>query len=152
MIPAGFQALSFPPSRFVEANGPIYGRRGADGFVMGLLVLPHHCNAAGVCHGGMLATLADMLLTVGSNIQSGQSRFLPTVSMTCDYLAPVPEGAWVEGRVQVLRATRNLLFASGLLEVGGEAVLRASGVMKLAAETDPRFHPDRYFQPTQEKP
>ena len=149
MIPAGFQQLSFPPSRFVEVNGPIYGRRDGGEFVMGLLVMAHHCNAAGVCHGGMLATLADMLLTVGSNIQSGQSRFLPTISMTCDYLAPVPEGAWVEGRVEVLRTTRNLLFASGVLEVDGAAVLRTSGVMKLAAETDPRFHPDRYFQ---EKP
>jgi uncharacterized protein (TIGR00369 family) len=149
MVPAGFVRLSFPPSAFVEMTGPMYGRREGGGFTLGFVVEAKHCNAAGVCHGGMIATACDMLLTVGSNIQSNQSRFLPTISMTCDFLAAVKEGSWVEGRVSVLRTTRNLLFASGVLEVpGGGAVARASGVMKLAAEPDPRFHPDRYFQDT----
>lgn len=148
-IPAGFVRLSFPPSAFVEMTGPMYGRRAQGVFTLGFRVEPRHCNAIGVCHGGMIATVCDMLLTVGSNIQSGQSRFLPTISMTCDFLAAAREGSWIEGRVEVLRTTRNLLFASGVLEVAGEGpVARASGVMKLAGEPDPRFHPDRYFDPT----
>ena len=146
MIPPDFVRLSFPPSAFVEMTGPLYGRRRDGDFTLGLLVQPKHCNAIGVCHGGMIATMCDMLLTVGSNIQSSQSRFLPTVSMSCDFLAPAREGSWIEGRVTVLRATRNLLFASGLLEVAGEPVARASGVMKLTPDPDPRFHPDRYFE------
>ena len=145
-IPPGFVPLSFPPSAFVEMTGPMYGRREGGIFTLGFRVEPRHCNAAGVCHGGMIATVCDMLLTVGSNIQSNQSRFLPTISMTCDFLAAAQEGAWVEGRVQVLRTTRNLLFASGLLEAAAGPVARASGVMKLSAEADPRFHPDRYFE------
>ena len=68
----------------------------------------------------MIATMCDMLLTVGSNIQSNQSRFMPTVSMTCDFLASPKLGDWIEGRVEVLRVTRNLLFASGVLVVAGE--------------------------------
>jgi uncharacterized protein (TIGR00369 family) len=150
MIPEGFQRLSFPPSAFVQMTGPIYGRRTDGIFTLGFRVEDKHCNAAGVCHGGMIATVCDMLITVGANIQSGQSRFLPTVSMTCDYLAPAKHGAWVEGRVDVLRVTRNLLFASGLLEVAGDGpVARVSGVMKVSGEPDPRFHPDIYFQPIQ---
>lgn len=146
MIPDGYRRLTLPPSGFMDAVGPLYGRRDAGRFVMGLRVEDRHCNARGVCHGGMLATMCDMLLTVGSNIQSGQSRFLPTVSMSCDFLGPADRGAWVEGRVEVLRVTRNLLFASGLLEVAGAGpIVRASGVMKVPAEPDPRFHPDRYF-------
>ena len=148
MIPAGFQRLKFPPSAFVEMTGPIYGRRADGHFTLGFRVEDKHTNAAGVCHGGMIATACDMLITVGSNIQSGQSRFLPTISMTCDYLAPAKRGAWVEGRVEVLRVTRNLLFATGVLEIAGEGpVARVSGVMKVAGDPDPRFHPDRYFDP-----
>lgn len=146
-IPAGFVPLSFPPSAFVEMTGPLYGRREGGVFTLGFRVEPKHCNAAGVCHGGMIATVCDMLLTVGSNIQSSQSRFLPTISMSCDFLAAAKEGAWLEGRVTVLRTTRNLLFASALLEAAEGPVARASGVMKVSAEPDPRFHPDRYFQP-----
>jgi uncharacterized protein (TIGR00369 family) len=147
MVPADFQRLTFPPSAFVEMAGPMYGRRRDGVFTLGFLVEPRHCNAIGVCHGGMIATVCDMLLTVGSNIQSNQSRFLPTVSMTCDFLAPAREGAWVEGHVTVLRVTRNLVFSSALLDIPGEGpVARASGVMKLTAEADPKFHPDQYFR------
>ena len=148
MIPEGFQRMRFPPSAFVEMTGPIYGRRLDGNFTLGFRVEEKHTNAAGVCHGGMIATLGDMLITVGSNIQSGQSRFLPTISMTCDYLAAAKVGAWVEGRVEVLRVTRNLLFASGVLSVAGDGpVARVSGVLKVAGDPDARFHPDRYFDP-----
>ena len=147
MIPEGFRRLALPPSGFVQANGPFHAKWDGREFVLGFRVEQRHCNAMGLCHGGMIATACDMLLTVGSNIQSAQSRFLPTVSMTCDFLAPAPLGAWIEGRVAVLRTTRNLLFASGILEIPGEGpITRASGVMKLAGEPDARFHPDRYFE------
>ncbi|HYC37182.1 MAG TPA: PaaI family thioesterase [Usitatibacter sp.] len=146
MIPPDFTRMSFPPSAFVEATGPFYGRRRDGRFTLGFQVEDRHCNAVGVCHGGMIATFCDMLLTVGSNIQSSQSRFLPTVSMTCDFIAAARRGAWLEGEVEVLRVTRNLLFASGLLTGAEGPIARTSGVMKLTAETDPRFHPDRYFE------
>jgi uncharacterized protein (TIGR00369 family) len=147
-LPEGFRLLRLPASGFLEANGPFHARWDGLRFVLGLRIEARHCNAGGVCHGGMLATLCDMLLTIGSNIQSGQSRFLPTVSINCDFLAPAPLGAWVEGRLEVLRVTRHLLFASGLLEVAGEGpIARTSGVMKIGGEVDARFASDRYFDP-----
>ncbi len=145
-VPAGFRPLRLPASGFLNNTGPFHAKWDGTTFILGLRIEDKHCNAAGACHGGMVASVADVLLTVGSNIQGGQSRFLPTVSMTCDFLAPAPRGSWLEGRVEILRVTRNLLFASGLLEVPGEGlVARASAVMKLPAEADPRFSPDRYF-------
>lgn len=146
-VPEGFQPLRLPTSGFMNANGPFYARRDGGRFVIGLRVEERHGNSAGACHGGMIATMCDMLITVGSNIQSNQSRFLPTVSMTCDFLAPARIGDWVEGRLEVLKVTRNLLFATGILTVGDEPIARTSGVMKVPAEPDPRFHPDRYFDP-----
>ena len=146
-IPDGFRLLNLPPSGYMAANGPLYGRRDGDRFVLGMRVEDKHCNPAGMCHGGMLATCCDMLLAMGSNIQARQSRFLPTVSMTLDFLAPAPRGAWIEGRLEVLRVTRNLIFASGVLEIAGEGpIVRTSGVLKVAGEPDPRFAPERYFQ------
>jgi uncharacterized protein (TIGR00369 family) len=146
MSDARFRPLRLPPSAYLHANGPFLAHFDGQRFVLGFRVEPRHCNAAGQCHGGMLATLCDVLLTVGANIQSGLSRFLPTVSMTCDYLAPAPEGAWIEGRLEVLRVTRNLLFASGLLEISGEGpIVRTSGVMRVRGEPDERFHRDRYL-------
>jgi uncharacterized protein (TIGR00369 family) len=146
MTPEGYRPLSLPASGYVQATGPFYAKWNGERFVLGFRVEERHCNSAGVCHGGMIATLCDVLLTVGSNIQSRQSRFLPTISMSCDFLGPAPHGAWIEGRVEVLRTTRNLLFATGLLESGADGTIaRTSGVLKIAGERDARYDVDRYF-------
>ena len=58
-------------------------------------------------------------------------------------LAPAERGAWLEGRCEVLRMTRNLVFAQGLLTVRETPILRASSVMKLPPERDPAFAPIR---------
>ncbi len=55
--------------------------------------------------------------------------------MSCDYLAPAPLGAWVEGRAEVVRITRNLLFAQGLATADGEPCLRANGIFKITSAT-----------------
>ena len=127
-VPEGFARLRLPASGYLEATGPFYARRDAGRFVLGLRVEARHCNAAGACHGGMIATICDVLLTVGGNVQSGQSRFLPTISITCDYLAPAPAGAWLEGRLEVLRVTRGLMFAAGIVSGSGEEL--ASGRLR----------------------
>ena len=59
--------------------------------------------------------------------------FLPTVNLTCDYLAPAPLGAWVEGRADPVKTTRNLLFAQGLATADGEPVMRANGIFKITS-------------------
>jgi uncharacterized protein (TIGR00369 family) len=128
-IPAGFRIV--PMDRFVGVNGPLYARREGERLVLGFRVEMRHCNPANICHGGMLMTLADMLLGMGANFQGKLGRFLPTVSMTTDFLAPAPLGAWVEGRTEILRTTRNLVFAQCLVTVDGTPALRASGIMKL---------------------
>ena len=62
---------------------------------------------------------------------SGERRFLPTISLQIDYLATVPLGAWVQGEGQVLRTTRSLVFAQGLVQADGKLVARVSGIFKI---------------------
>ena len=84
-------------------------------------------------------TLADMLLILGTNVQSDVHRYMTTVSATVDFLAPALAGNWLEGRVQVLRTTRSLIFVQGTLTLEGGTVLRTSGILKPVGEADPRF-------------
>ncbi len=131
-VPEGFRPLPFTPrGSFVDVNGPLYGKRDNNELVIGFRVELRHCNPAQICHGGMLMAVADMILGAGSNYNLKLKRFLPTVSMTSDFMAPAPLGAWVEGRAQVLRTTRNLVFTQCLLTADGVPAMRASGIMKL---------------------
>ena len=128
-VPDGFRPV--PMDRFMGLTGPLYVKPEDDKLVLGLRVESRHCNPADICHGGMLMTLADMLLGMGSNYQGKLGRFLPTVSMTTDFMAPAPLGCWLEGRTEVLRTTRNLVFAQCLVTADGNLSLRASGIMKM---------------------
>jgi len=130
--PPGFKRIPLvPEGNFADVNGPLW-RRIEDGkLTVGFRVERRHCNPAGGCHGGMLMTFADMLLGLGSNFAERLNRFLPTVNLTGDFLAPAPLGAWVQGRAEVLRVTRNLVFSQTLITADDVPVLRASGVMKL---------------------
>ncbi len=131
-VPEGFAALALSRDRdFMSVVGPLYGKGGGVDLVLGFRVEQRHCNPLGICHGGMLSTFADMTLAIGANHAARIGRFLPTVSLDCDFLAPAPLGSWVEGRTQVLRVTRTMVFAQCLVTANGTPAVRSSGVFKI---------------------
>lgn len=132
-VPPGFAPRPVTGG-FLVASGPIYARRDPAGgpTAFGLLVQAQHCNGMDMCHGGMLATFADVALGLGGFEQAGAKGFFITISLTTDFLAPAPLGAWVECRPELVRATRTMVFAQGVFRVPGQgAVLRASGVFRI---------------------
>ena len=135
-IPEGFAPLPVGGD-FMRVNGPLYLRHDvrheSDTVLVGFRVEKRHTNPMGICHGGMLATMADMLLPVCIHRLTPEvaGRFLPTISLQIDYLAPSPLGAWVQGQGQVLRATRSMVFAQGLISADGIPVVRVSGIFKI---------------------
>ncbi len=137
-IPAGFTLLKLGGD-FVKANGPLYESFEGDAYRLGFRVEKRHTNTMRICHGGMMATFCDMLLPITAirRVESLGDKFLPTVSLDIDYLAPSPLGAWVQGEAQVLRSTRSLVFAQGLVTADGEPVARVSGVFKIGAAVAP---------------
>lgn len=137
-VPAGFRPLTMG-GEFVNANGPLYLRHEGGLVRLGFRVEARHTNPLGICHGGMMATFCDMLLPISAHRQSEVlvNRFLPTISLQIDYLAPAPLGAWVEGEAQLLRVTRSLVFAQGLVSADEAPVARVSGIFKIGAPFDP---------------
>ena len=140
-IPDGFRATRVHGD-FVSFNGPLYGKWTGEKVLMGFRVEQRHTNPLGICHGGMLATFADMLVPCTTMyMPERERRFLPTISLQIDYLGSAKLGAWVQGEAQVLRTTRNLLFGQGLVTADGEPALRFSGIFKLGtAYGDPADH------------
>ena len=138
-VPPGYTPVTVGGA-FMAANGPLHVLQDGAVVKLGFRVEPRHCNPMGVCHGGMLASFCDMLLPVSVHRKSAEVglRFLPTVSLQLDYLAPVPLGAWVEGEGEVLRVTRAMVFAQGLVRADGVTAVRCSGVFKIG----PRFGDD----------
>ncbi|MGE0098855.1 MAG: PaaI family thioesterase [Hydrogenophaga sp.] len=128
--PEGFQ-LAPVGGAFATHNGPLYARWADQHLVLGFRVEPRHTNPGNHCHGGMLSLFADIFISTAAQYQTDIPRqFLPTISLDIDFLAGAPLGSWVEGRAEVLKVTRNLIFSQGLITADGDIVVRASGVFR----------------------
>lgn len=130
-VPPGFKPIE-AGGPFMEGNGPLYLLHEGDVVKFGFRVEQRHVNPMGMLHGGMMASFCDMLMPLSVHRTSAVGlRFLPTISLQIDYLAPAPLGCWVEGEAELLRATRSLVFAQGLVRADGTPCARASGVFKI---------------------
>jgi len=136
-VPPGFVPTRMG-GEFVRTNGPLYLRTVDGRAQLGFRVERRHTNPAGTCHGGMLASFCDMLLPVCAHQQAEvvARRFLPTVGLQVDFLAPTPLGAWVQGEGEVLRTTATLVFVQGLVTADGVPVARTSGIFKIGPVFD----------------
>jgi uncharacterized protein (TIGR00369 family) len=87
------------------------------------------CNARGVIHGGMLATMMDHTLGLTARVASGGIT-LATIQLDLNYVAAASPGGLIEGRGEVVRRTSSLVFLRGVLTQRGAVVLSASGIWK----------------------
>ena len=141
-VPEGFKVFGVQDGLF-GLVGPVFGRLRDGEAHLGFRVAEKHLNPTGTCHGGMLATLVDVQIGVGSAYARKQQKFYPTINLNCDFLAPARVGDWVEGRTEVIRATPRMVFCNAMLLVDDQPVLRANGIMKIPSDRDSRFEMKR---------
>jgi uncharacterized protein (TIGR00369 family) len=138
-IPEGFRRLE-AGGPFFRQMGPAYLRLAADGksAVLALRVAANHLNVQGVCHGGMLTTMADSALGMNLSLARGRRGGQVTVSLTADFLSAAREGDWLEAQVVITRMGKRLAYANCDLKVGERHVLRSSAVFAFVDGPSPQ--------------
>ena len=143
-VPEGFTQINLG-NGFASHVGPFYFNNDWENPSVGFRVLDHHCNPVGICHGGMMMTLMDMV--VGMAVAAAKAAadgkmdmvFTPTINMTYDFLSPAPKGAWLQSRVEFADAKRKIGFGNAYLDGPDGPVLRANGMVKIPSATNPQF-------------
>lgn len=128
-VPPGFETFD-PGDDFVGLIGPLFIKGESDGLRVGLVIEKRHSNPMGIAHGGLLMTLADMVMGIGCGYLTGIRFPHPTVSMNSDFVRGPKVGVFVEGKARIARRTRNFVFCSCELVGDGEVCLTSSGVFK----------------------
>jgi uncharacterized protein (TIGR00369 family) len=140
-IPEGFQPdQRIQPHTFGGLVGPFYTRRQGNDLSLGLRIEGRHCNSRGTCHGGLLATLADMALGYACALAGdtgGEKRNFVTVDLSLQYLASTNVGDWVQSEVTVLTPGSRTASAAGHLLANGEPVVRISANFRMARAPAP---------------
>ena len=134
-LPAGFEPL-FRTSPFLETIGPLYYQGKGAGLRVGPRAAHKHCNARGLVHGGVLATMADIALGYALAYVSDPPLSLVTASLTLDFAGNAKQGEWLEARVDVQKTGSRLAFANCYISAGEARIVRASGVFAVMDRED----------------
>lgn len=126
-IPEGWHEIE-RLSPFNALVGPLYERREGDAVSIGLAVGEKHTNSRGICHGGVLATLADLALGYAMLAKSGDQGSFLTAHLAVDYAGAARSGDWIESRVEIQHVGSRLAFANCYLVVGDKPIVRASAI------------------------
>ena len=126
-IPEGFRRIP-RLSPFNALVGPLYERRDGDTVSIGLAVEEKHTNSRGICHGGVLATLADLALGYAMLARSGDKGSFVTAHLAVDYAGSARAGDWIESKVEIQHLGSRLAFANCYLVSGSKPIVRASAI------------------------
>jgi uncharacterized protein (TIGR00369 family) len=126
--PAGFRAMQ-GLSPFNALVGPLFTRkkRGRE-LSVGLRIEAKHTNSRGICHGGVLATLADLSLGYAMHTKTGGKVAFVTAHLAVDYAGAARVGDWIESEVDIQRMGTRLAFANCYLVAEGRRIVRASAI------------------------
>jgi uncharacterized protein (TIGR00369 family) len=125
-------------SGFHSQIGPVrFARSGEATWQAALALDARHMNRGGVCHGGVLLTLADIAMGAAS-FAAGGERPCATIQLDSQFVAAAKEGQTLVAFARQLRAVRELSFMECEVHAGCRLVLSASGIWKyLSRGADP---------------
>ena len=129
-VPPGFELLPAGLG-FTDAIGPCYRRIMDEQVSFGLVVAQTHANKMGICHGGVLMTLADIVAATGVNVARGKRAGSPTINLSVDFISAARMGEWIQGDVEHVSVKRRFGFCSGIINNDDGLVARFNGTFYL---------------------
>jgi acyl-coenzyme A thioesterase PaaI-like protein len=127
-FPQGFAPVQ--TEGFGGYAGPVARGEDGGGTVFLLDIARQHLNGDERLHGGMMMSLASIVMGEVANVAAAaqDGATARPLSVNCDFVAAGEPGERVEGRAEVTRATRSVLFITGELRVGARILMTATGV------------------------
>lgn len=129
-IPDGFVPANFSPG-FLDHSGPYYLKNGQGAPIVGCRIMPHHMNYVGSAHGGVLATLADVALSLAVFVSDEPNRPVSTVTMSTNFLSAARLGEWVEAVGTIDRIGKTLAYAHGSILCADRMLMTMSAVFNI---------------------
>lgn len=128
-VPAGYAPHDLRMG-YAELLGPVYRCLKDDAEWLGLRVAPRHANLGPMAHGGLIASLADIVMGRLTLRLQEQKRGCVSVTLNIEYLRSAPLGSWLEACATPERVGSSLAFVSCRLLADGELVALGHSVLK----------------------
>ena len=125
-----FEQISLKPG-FMKHNGGLLFRTISENeYEFKATIKENHLNAAGITHGGFIATLVDAGVGTAAHRSTGENLCV-TISLELKFISSVQLNQELIGLVKVQKKTKSLVFLTCELKTDGKIAATASGIWKI---------------------
>ena len=125
-----FEQISLKPG-FMKHNGGLLFRTISENeYEFKATIKENHLNAAGITHGGFIATFIDAGAGTAAHRSADQSPCV-TISLELKFISAVKLGQELVGKTKIQKKTKSMVFLTCELTAENKIVATASGVWKI---------------------
>ena len=125
-----FEQISIKPG-FMKHNGGLLFRNVSENeYQFKTTITENHLNAAGITHGGFIATVIDAGAGTAAHRAADGSPCV-TISLELKFISAVKLGQELIGTTKIQKKTKSMVFLTCELKASDKIVATASGVWKI---------------------
>ena len=125
-----FEQISLKPG-FMKYNGGLLFKTISESeYEFKATIKENHLNAAGITHGGFIATFIDAGAGTAAHRIADQKPCV-TISLEIKFISPINLGQELIGRTKIQKKTKSMVFLTCELTTENKIVATASGVWKI---------------------
>ena len=125
-----FKQISNKPGFMKHNGGLLFKTISENEYQFKTIIKENHLNAAGITHGGFIATLIDAGAGTAAH-RSADDNPCVTISLELKFISAVRLGQELIGTVKIQKKTRSMVFLTCELTAENKIVATASGVWKI---------------------
>ncbi|XQW83549.1 PaaI family thioesterase [Thalassotalea piscium] len=116
---------------FCQHIGPFYENNALKPVTRALTIDNRHLNPEGVVNGGVILSFMDYIIYRAIGDEIGHEIKFATINLNSNFLAAAKFGNTLYGTGSIVRKTRDVIFAEGLIVTAERKIMTASGIWKI---------------------
>ena len=125
-----FEQISLKPGFMKHNGGLLFKTISESEYEFKATIKENHLNAAGITHGGFIATFIDAGAGTAAHRVADQKPCV-TISLEIKFISPINLGQELIGRTKIQKKTKSMVFLTCELTTENKIVATASGVWKI---------------------
>ena len=125
-----FEQISLKPGFMKHNGGLLFKTISESEYEFKATIKESHLNAAGITHGGFIATFIDAGAGTAAHRIADQKPCV-TISLEIKFISPVKLGQELIGKTKIQKKTKSMVFLTCELITENKIVATASGVWKI---------------------
>ena len=125
-----FEQISLKPGFMKHNGGLLFKTISESEYEFKATIKESHLNAAGITHGGFIATFIDAGAGTAAHRVADQKPCV-TISLEIKFISPVNLGQELIGKTKIQKKTKSMVFLTCELTTENKIVATSSGVWKI---------------------